>query len=138
MIRLPGAIRWLAFCYTTATIFAVLPGPWPPIAGSGGHEPEPPRDRSQLQPCFETVHHDARFFRVKRRVSRAVLVSTTPLSRGVHGRRYFSRHCGMSVREKAPVFPTKWMSDDGKTMHLVFSGEDHFSVRRVDLKLHIP
>ena len=29
MIRLPGAIRWLAFCYTTATIFAVLPGPWP-------------------------------------------------------------------------------------------------------------
>ena len=35
-------------------------------------------------------------------------------------------------------FPTKWMSDDGKTMYLVFSGEDQFSVRRVDLKLHIP
>lgn len=34
--------------------------------------------------------------------------------------------------------PTKWISEDGKTMHLVFSGEDHFSVRRVDLKLHIP
>lgn len=27
------------------------------------------------------------------------------------------------------VFPTKWMSADGKTMHLVFSGDDHFSVR---------
>jgi CubicO group peptidase (beta-lactamase class C family) len=26
-------------------------------------------------------------------------------------------------------FPTKWMSDDGKTMYLVFSGEDSFSVR---------
>jgi CubicO group peptidase (beta-lactamase class C family) len=26
--------------------------------------------------------------------------------------------------------PTKWMSDDGRTIHLVFSGDDHFSVRR--------
>jgi CubicO group peptidase (beta-lactamase class C family) len=30
-------------------------------------------------------------------------------------------------------FPTAWMSEDGKTMHLVFSGEDHFSVRRTTL-----
>ena len=28
-------------------------------------------------------------------------------------------------------FPTKWMSADGRTMHLVFSGDDAFSVRRV-------
>jgi hypothetical protein len=27
-------------------------------------------------------------------------------------------------------FPAKWMSDDGKTLHLVFSGDDCFSVRR--------
>jgi hypothetical protein len=27
-------------------------------------------------------------------------------------------------------FPTKWMSEDGKTCHLVFSGNDYFSVRR--------
>jgi hypothetical protein len=26
--------------------------------------------------------------------------------------------------------PTKWMSADGRTLHLVFSGDDHFSVRR--------
>ena len=26
--------------------------------------------------------------------------------------------------------PTKWMSEDGRTLHLVFSGDDHFSVRR--------
>ena len=32
-------------------------------------------------------------------------------------------------------FPSKWMSDDGRTMHLVFSGEDHFSVRRAHLTL---
>ena len=31
-------------------------------------------------------------------------------------------------------FPTKWMSADGKTMHLVFSGDDMFSVRKVVLK----
>ena len=31
-------------------------------------------------------------------------------------------------------FPTKWMSEDGRTVHLVFSGEDRFSVRRATLK----
>jgi hypothetical protein len=30
-------------------------------------------------------------------------------------------------------FPTKWMSADGKTLHLVFSGDDHFSVRKATL-----
>lgn len=30
-------------------------------------------------------------------------------------------------------FPTKWMSQDGKTIHLLFSGDDHFSVRRATL-----
>jgi CubicO group peptidase (beta-lactamase class C family) len=28
-------------------------------------------------------------------------------------------------------FPTKWISADGKTLHLVFSGDDSFSVRKV-------
>lgn len=32
-------------------------------------------------------------------------------------------------------FPTKWMSDDGRTVHLVFSGDDCFSVRRAEIKL---
>jgi hypothetical protein len=27
-------------------------------------------------------------------------------------------------------FPTRWMSPDGRTLHLVFSGDDAFSVRR--------
>jgi hypothetical protein len=30
-------------------------------------------------------------------------------------------------------FPTKWMSPDGKTVHLVFSGNDNFSVRKATL-----
>ena len=30
-------------------------------------------------------------------------------------------------------FPTKWMSADGRTVHLVFSGGDAFSVRRATL-----
>jgi hypothetical protein len=30
-------------------------------------------------------------------------------------------------------FPTKWMSADGKTLHLVFSGDDYFVVRRATL-----
>jgi CubicO group peptidase (beta-lactamase class C family) len=32
-------------------------------------------------------------------------------------------------------FPTKWMSADGRTVHLVFSGDDCFSVRKASLKL---
>jgi hypothetical protein len=32
-------------------------------------------------------------------------------------------------------FPPKWISKDGKTMHLVFSGDDSFSVRKATLKL---
>ena len=31
-------------------------------------------------------------------------------------------------------FPTKWMSEDGRTVHMVFSGEDHFSVRRATVE----
>jgi len=31
--------------------------------------------------------------------------------------------------------PTKWMHDDGRTVHLVFSGDDHFSVRRGTLTI---
>jgi hypothetical protein len=32
-------------------------------------------------------------------------------------------------------FPTKWMSADGKTVYLVFSGDDSFSVRRAVLEI---
>lgn len=32
-------------------------------------------------------------------------------------------------------FPTAWMSPDGRTMHLVFSGDDFFSVRKATLQL---
>ncbi len=32
-------------------------------------------------------------------------------------------------------FPSKWISDDGLTAHLVFSGDDCFSVRRATLRL---
>ncbi len=32
-------------------------------------------------------------------------------------------------------FPTKWMSADGKTAWLVFSGDDHFSVRKATFEL---
>ncbi|MDP6442802.1 MAG: serine hydrolase [Pirellulaceae bacterium] len=34
--------------------------------------------------------------------------------------------------------PTKWMSDDGRTVHLVFSGDDAFSVRKATLQVRDP
>lgn len=30
-------------------------------------------------------------------------------------------------------FPTRWMSADGRTLPLVFSGDDHFAVRKATL-----
>ncbi|HJZ55880.1 MAG TPA: serine hydrolase [Gemmataceae bacterium] len=35
-------------------------------------------------------------------------------------------------------FPTKWMSPDGKTLHLVFASGDAFCVRKAELVLHDP
>jgi len=35
-------------------------------------------------------------------------------------------------------FPTKWMSEDGRRIHLVFAGDDSFSVRGATLSLNDP
>jgi hypothetical protein len=42
---------------------------------------------------------------------------------------YFTPKWDVGPGEHAD-FPAKWMSADGRTLHLVFSGEDSFSVRR--------
>ena len=47
---------------------------------------------------------------------------------------YFSEAWDVGPGETAS-FPTKWMSTDGTSAHLVFSGDDHFTVRRADLRL---
>lgn len=41
----------------------------------------------------------------------------------------YEREWDMGPGESVSI-PTKWISDDGKTFYLVFSGEDHFSVRK--------
>jgi CubicO group peptidase (beta-lactamase class C family) len=45
---------------------------------------------------------------------------------------YFTENWDVGPGETS-CFPTKWMSADGKTLHLVFSGDDSFSVRRAVL-----
>ncbi|MEZ4710316.1 MAG: hypothetical protein R3A44_24140 [Caldilineaceae bacterium] len=45
---------------------------------------------------------------------------------------YFTENWDVGPGETGS-FPTKWMSPDGLTMNLVFSGEDSFSVRRATL-----
>jgi CubicO group peptidase (beta-lactamase class C family) len=47
---------------------------------------------------------------------------------------YFTEDWDVGPGESSS-FPTRWMSGDGKTLHLVFSGDDCFSVRRATLKL---
>ena len=48
---------------------------------------------------------------------------------------YFTESWDVGPGETAS-FPQKWMSSDGKTLYLVFSGNDSFSVRKATLKLH--
>ena len=47
---------------------------------------------------------------------------------------YFTEHWDVGPGETSS-FPSKWMSPDGKTVHLVFSGDDSFSVRRAVLRI---
>ena len=47
---------------------------------------------------------------------------------------YFTRQWDVGPGETSS-FPTKWMSDDGRTLHLVFSGNDFFSVRQAQVTL---
>jgi hypothetical protein len=47
---------------------------------------------------------------------------------------YYTREWDTGPGEMG-TFPTKWMSDDGKTCYLVFSGNDYFSVRKAILSL---
>ncbi len=48
---------------------------------------------------------------------------------------YFSEIWDVGPGETCSL-PTKWMSADGKTLHLVFSGDDSFSVRKAILCLN--
>lgn len=50
---------------------------------------------------------------------------------------YFTPHWDVGPGETS-AFPTKWISSDGKTVHLVFSGNDCFSVRKATLRLRSP
>jgi hypothetical protein len=43
-----------------------------------------------------------------------------------------------SIPGDSASFPSKWISDDGLTMHLVFSSNDSFSVRRAQFILAQP
>ncbi len=45
---------------------------------------------------------------------------------------YFTEKWDVGPGESAS-FPTKWMSADGKTVHLVFSGDDYFAVRKATM-----
>lgn len=47
---------------------------------------------------------------------------------------YFTNNWDVGPGETAS-FPTKWMSTDGKTLYLIFSGNDSFSVRKATVTL---
>ncbi len=45
---------------------------------------------------------------------------------------YYTRDWDIGPGESSSI-PTKWMSDDGKTCYMVFSGDDYFSLRKLTL-----
>jgi hypothetical protein len=45
---------------------------------------------------------------------------------------YYAREWDVGPGERAE-FPPKWMSADGRTLYLIFSGEDNFSIRKATL-----
>ncbi len=47
---------------------------------------------------------------------------------------FFTENWDVGPGETASI-PTKWISDDGTTIHLVFSGDDQFSVRQAKLRI---
>jgi CubicO group peptidase (beta-lactamase class C family) len=47
---------------------------------------------------------------------------------------YYTKNWDVGPGETSSL-PVKWMSQDGKTCYLVFSGEDCFSVRKVEFKI---
>lgn len=47
---------------------------------------------------------------------------------------YFTEKWDVGPGESSSL-PTKWMSADGTTLHLVFSGDDHFAVRQATLDI---
>jgi CubicO group peptidase (beta-lactamase class C family) len=49
---------------------------------------------------------------------------------------YYTKNWDVETGETGS-FPTKWMNQDGKTMYLVFSGDDAFSVRKATLFLSL-
>lgn len=49
---------------------------------------------------------------------------------------YFTEAWDVGPGESSSL-PTKWMSADGRTVHLLFSGDDHFSVRQANIHTHV-
>lgn len=48
---------------------------------------------------------------------------------------YFTEKWDVGPGERAE-FPTKWMSKDGKSLYLIFSGDDNFCVRKAIIELY--
>ena len=56
-------------------------------------------------------------------------------SRGDHGASAFYTNDWDVGPGETNSLPTKWISEDGRKVHLVFSGDDYFSVRQAQLML---
>jgi hypothetical protein len=67
--------------------------------------------------------------RVDTRASGGLAVFDAPEPWGPWTTAYFAETWDVGPGDSA-VFPSKWMSADGRNLYLVFSGDDSFSVRK--------
>jgi CubicO group peptidase (beta-lactamase class C family) len=86
-----------------------------------------------VQPVPNAASHNSSG-QIDTRFSGGLAIYDAPEPWGPWTTAYFSEQWDVGPGEFAS-FPTKWMSADGRTMHLVFSGDDSFAVRQAMLVL---
>ena len=118
-------VKWLAFWFALVIIMG--------LSGCEKSEPLPVEvqiefsaDRTTIQP--------GECARLTWRVEGGFGVYDAPQPWGPWTTAFFAKRWDVGPGETSS-FPTKWISRDGRTIHLVFSGDDHFSVRKATLEI---
>ena len=86
-----------------------------------------------VQPIPTTASRD-RTGKLDTRFAGGLAIYDAPAPWGPWTTAFFTNSWDVGPGDSAS-FPTKWMGPDGKSLHLVFSGDDNFCVRKAQLRL---
>jgi CubicO group peptidase (beta-lactamase class C family) len=86
-----------------------------------------------VQPVVTSASRDSTG-KIDVRFAGGLAVYDAPAPWGPWTTAYFTNQWDVGPGDSAS-FPTKWMSADGKTLYLVFSGDDNFSLRKAEFQV---